>query len=65
MKRFKALWRDTWWLWAGLILLGLVLGLWVEWVFFITFPISLFAFVYFGLMRYDDEGKQVGDRFNP
>ncbi len=65
MKRYTALWRDTWWLWAGLVSLGVVLAIWVEWVFLVALPISLFAFFYFGLMRYDDEGNQVGDRFNP
>lgn len=63
MKRFQALWRDTWWLWTGLVVVGLALGFLVEWIFFLTVPISFFAFVYFGLMRYDSEGNQVPDRF--
>ena len=65
MKRFAALWRDTWWLWTGLVVFGITLAILVEWVFLVALPISLFAIVYFGLMRYDNQGNQLGDRFNP
>ena len=65
MKRFAALWRDTWWLWTGLVVFGITLAILVEWVFLVALPISLAAFVYFGLMRYDNQGNQLGDRFNP
>ncbi len=56
--------QDTWWLWLFLVGIGIILGIFVEWVFFISIPISIFAFVYFGIMRYDEDGNQVGDRFN-
>ena len=64
MKRYAALWRDTWWLWLGLVGVGILMGVFVEWIFFIALPISFFAFIYFGLMRYDDRGNHAGDRFS-
>jgi hypothetical protein len=57
MKRIQGLLRDTWWLWLGLVLLGTLLARLVSPVFVVTYPICLFAMVYFGLMRYDDEGN--------
>ena len=64
MKRYAALWRDTWWVWLSLFAFGIVLGTLLEWVFFLAIPTSLFAFVYFGLMRYDSDGNSTPDRFS-
>jgi len=60
MKRYSALLRDTWWMWAILLLFGIVMGFF-SWVFFIAIPICLFSFIYFGLMRYDSDGNLSGD----
>jgi hypothetical protein len=57
MKRIQGLLRDTWWLWLGLLAVGTLLAIFVSEVFVVTYPICLFAMVYFGLMRYDDEGN--------
>lgn len=57
MKRLQGLLRDTWWLWLALLTLGTVLSVTLSLVFLVTFPISLFAFVYFGLVRYGDDGR--------
>ncbi|MEZ6096846.1 MAG: hypothetical protein R3C03_21935 [Pirellulaceae bacterium] len=57
MKRFQGLIRDTWWLWIVLCVAGTFLSIYVSPVFISTFPISLFTFLYFGLIRYDEEGK--------
>jgi hypothetical protein len=57
MQRFQGLFRDTWWLWLALAFLGIVLMALVSFVFVVTFPISLFSFVYFALLRYDEHGN--------
>ena len=61
MKRYAALIKETWWLWLGMILAGCIAGFTVSFVFFVTLPICFFAFIYFGLMRYDDQGRPIGD----
>jgi len=61
MERFKALIKDTWWLWVGLVGFGFALGLLLDPVLLISLPISLFAFIYFGLMRYDEHGNRIND----
>lgn len=57
MLRFQGLLRDTWWLWLGLAIAGVVLAIFVSPVFLVTFPIGLFSFAYFGLLRYDERGN--------
>jgi hypothetical protein len=57
MKRFAGLFRDTWFLWVGLILAGTILSIFVSLVFLVTFPISVFSFIYFALLRYDTQGN--------
>ncbi len=61
MKRFQALLKETWWLWTGILVVGCTLGVLVSFVFFVTIPICLFSFIYFGLMRFDEEGNPTGD----
>ncbi len=57
MKRFKSILRDTWWAWVILIGGGIVGGWLVSPIFYSAIPISIFAFFYFGLMRYDENGQ--------
>ncbi len=61
MKRYRALLVDTWWMWLGMLAAGCLLGYLVSFVFFVTIPICLFSFAYFGLMRYDESGNPTGD----
>lgn len=61
MDRYAALIRDTWWMWIILLLFGVVLGFCFSRIFFIAIPICFFAFIYFGLMRYDADGNPFGD----
>ncbi|MEM9410063.1 MAG: hypothetical protein AAGA30_03050 [Planctomycetota bacterium] len=61
MKRFAALWKDTWWLWLLMVGGGCAAGLFLHFIFFVSFPICFFAFIYFGLMRYDQDGNPTGD----
>ena len=56
MKRYAGLIRDTWWLWIVMFGGGLLAG-YFQPVFFTSIPIILFAFFYFGLMRYNAEGE--------
>ena len=56
MKPFLGMWRDTWFLWIGLLGVGVGLGF-LKSVFFLTIPITLFTFVYFSVVRYDADGN--------
>lgn len=47
--------RDTWWAWITIVAFGLVGGF-VSWIFYSAIPIAVFAFFYFGLIRYDENG---------
>jgi hypothetical protein len=60
MKRFRAFWKDTGWLWTVFlaILLGLILL--VSKVFLAAVPMLVVIFLYFALVRYDDEGNFIG-----
>lgn len=61
MKRYSALLKETWWLWVVIVSAGCLAGFLVSFVFFVTIPICLFSFIYFGLMRYDEDGLPKGD----
>lgn len=58
MNRFIGLWRDTWWVWLIFFVIGLFASLVLSRVFWITFPVCIFAFLYFGAMRYDENGNE-------
>ncbi|QDT11066.1 hypothetical protein [Planctomycetes bacterium K23_9] len=58
MKRFKGLWRDTWWLWAFFAVMVLGISAMISWFFlfvWLTLPVSFF---YFAFIRYDEEGNE-------
>jgi hypothetical protein len=55
--RYTGLFRDTWWAWLTIFGFGIVGGVLVSFIFYSAIPIGVFAFFYFGLMRYDDEGN--------
>jgi hypothetical protein len=60
MKRFSAILKDTWWAWLILVVGGSIAGVFLSPIFFAAIPISIFTFIYFAVMRYDDEGKPKG-----
>ena len=60
MKRYKALLRDTWPVWAVFLAVGCVGGFFLP-VFFVAIPISVISFVYFGIMRYDKNGQLISE----
>lgn len=57
MKRFAAIIRETWWVWLILVGGGIVAGSLLSPIFFMAIPISIFSFIYFAVMRYDDDGN--------
>ena len=48
--------RDTWWAWLTILSFGIVGGF-VSPIFLSAIPIGVFAFFYFGMMRYDENGN--------
>jgi hypothetical protein len=60
MKRFKHLLRDTWWLWLIFAAIAFVMIMYVNLVFLIMIPILVCVFVYFALVRYNDDGDFLG-----
>lgn len=60
MKRYKGLLRDTWPVWLIFIVGGCIGGIFLP-IALSAIPISVFAFIYFGLMRYDSEGNLISE----
>ncbi|MFO1066778.1 MAG: hypothetical protein U0892_23205 [Pirellulales bacterium] len=60
MARFRTLLKDTWWLWIAFFLAATLLSVFVDKVFLVAYPICIFVFLYFGYVRYDEEGKFRG-----
>lgn len=63
MKRYKAMWHDSWILWSLIAAAGLVLPflnrlLFGIWLF--NLPICIGVFVYFAYVRYDEDGHPRG-----
>jgi hypothetical protein len=59
MNRFRALLRETWWLWLLFFGFGTVMSF-LSPVFLLTFPISIFTFFWFAYIRYDEDGTFKG-----
>lgn len=59
MDRFRALFKETWWLWVLFLVGGTVMSI-LSWVFLVTFPICIFTFFWFAYIRYDEEGNFKG-----
>ena len=60
MKRFYALFKQTWWLWTIYLTLNIGLIFFVSPVFLAVLPMIVVVFIYFELVRYDDEGNFTG-----
>lgn len=60
MKRFYALFKQTWWLWSIYLILNIGLIFFVSPVFWAVLPMIVVIFIYFALVRYDDEGNFTG-----
>lgn len=60
MKRLHALLRTTWWLWLIFFGSAIVLTKWVDPIFVVCFPMYIFTFFYFAIVRYDENGERRG-----
>lgn len=60
MKRFQALFKDTWWLWVALTLGGTVMSFFSS-VFLLTFPVCVITFIRFAFVQYDEEGNFISN----
>jgi uncharacterized membrane protein len=60
MKRFYALFKQTWWLWTIYLILNVTLIFFISPIFLAVLPLILVIFIYFALVRYDDEGNFTG-----
>ncbi len=60
MKRFYALFKQTWWLWTLYLIVNVALIFLISPVFLAVLPLILVIFIYFALVRYDDEGNFTG-----
>ncbi|MCY3004837.1 MAG: hypothetical protein NTV29_02550 [Planctomycetota bacterium] len=60
MKRFKAFWKETRLLWT--IYLSIVAGLilLVNPIFLAVIPMLAVIFIYFAMVRYDEDGNFIG-----
>lgn len=61
MNQLRGLLRDTWWLWLLVFGAAIVMGVLVTWIYYLLIPVLLVTMVYFALMRYDKEGRNIGD----
>ena len=61
MGPLRGLWRDTWWLWC--LFLGAIVGVAfaVTPFFLFLIPVFVVMFLYFGFVRYDEQGRNKGD----
>ena len=60
MRRYSQLLKDTWWLWLlYLAVAGLMIG-YVNKIFVIMLPILVVIFLYFAIVRYDEDGTFRG-----
>lgn len=59
MDRYRALLKETWWLWLLFIGGGIVMSF-LSNVFLVTFPICLVTFLWFAYVRYDEDGNFKG-----
>ena len=59
MNRFKALYRDTWWLWLLFVVVGGAFSF-LSPIFLLLFPISIVTFLWFAYVRFDEDGNFKG-----
>jgi cobalamin synthase len=60
MKRYKAFLKHTWWLWAVYVLVTVLLIAFLSPVFLAVIPMMVVMFIYFALVRYDEDGNFIG-----
>jgi hypothetical protein len=60
MKRFKAFWKETRLLWAFYLSIVAGLILLVNPIFLAVIPMLAVIFIYFAMVRYDEDGNFIG-----
>jgi hypothetical protein len=60
MKRYKSFLKDTWWLWLIYVAITAILIVFVSKVFWAVIPMMIVNFVYFALVRYNEDGEFIG-----
>lgn len=60
MKKFLFLLRSTWWLWLAFVALAAFMIIYVNVIFVVMIPVLIGVFIYFALVRYDDDGNFLG-----
>jgi len=58
IRRYEALAKSTWWLWALFLGLGLPGGVLLHGGLFAMLPISAITFLWFAHVRFDAQGKR-------
>ena len=61
VKQLLGLWRDTWWLWLGFVLLTLGFSFLLGYYFLLLLPCLPIPFFYFAINRYDETGTEKRD----
>ncbi|RMF45042.1 MAG: hypothetical protein D6753_01155 [Planctomycetota bacterium] len=59
MNRYRALMKETWWLWLIFLVGGTAMAF-VSPVFWLSIPICIFTFFWFAFVRYDEDGNFKG-----
>lgn len=61
MNQLRGLLRDTWWLWLLIFGVAIFMAIRVTWIYYLLIPLLVVSMIYFALMRYDKDGRNVGD----
>lgn len=60
MKRYKKFLKQTWYIWLTFIIVTTLLIMYVSPIFVAVIPMMLVIFIYFALVRYNDDGDFIG-----
>lgn len=60
MKRFTGFLKQTWYLWTAYIVVTVLLITFVSSIFWAVIPMMIVNFLYFALVRYNDDGDFIG-----
>lgn len=61
VNQLGGLWRDTWWVWVGFLVVTIILAVTVGKFFYLLIPCLPVPFAYFAFNRYDEDGKEKPD----
>lgn len=61
MNQLRGLLRDTWWLWLLMFAACIGMAIFLTWIYWLFMPALLGSMIYFAMMRYDRDGRNIGD----